>query len=208
MPTVDVFNMDGERVGELELSPVIFDAEIKEHLLYDVVKMLRANQRRGTAATKDRSEVRGGGKKPWRQKGTGRARHGSTRSPIWRGGGVTFGPKPRSFRYLLPKKMRRSALYSALTSKVKQEQLTVLDSLQLDEPKTRQVVNLLNNLQVGGKALVVTAGPDQNVYRSSRNIPGVKSVLASQINVLDIINYDRLIMTKDAVAVVEEVFAS
>jgi large subunit ribosomal protein L4 len=208
MPTVDVLNMDGERVGELELNPVIFDAEIKEHLLYDVVKMLQANQRRGTAATKDRSEVRGGGRKPWRQKGTGRARHGSIRSPIWRGGGVTFGPKPRSFKYHLPKKMRRAALYSALTSKVKQDQLTVLDSLQLAEPKTRQVVRLMNNLNVGGKTLVVTAGPDADVYRSSRNIPGIKSVLANQINVLDIINYDRLIMTKDAVAVVEEVFAS
>lgn len=208
MPTVDVFNMDGERVGELELSPAIFGAEIKEHLLYDVVKMLLANQRRGTAATKDRSEVRGGGRKPWRQKGTGRARHGSIRSPIWRGGGVTFGPKHRSFRYQLPKKMRRAALYSALTSKVKKDQLTVLDSLQLEEAKTRQVVRLLNNLQVGGKALVVTAGPDADVYRSSRNIPGIKSVMANQINVLDIMNHDRLIMTKDAVAVVEEVFAS
>lgn len=208
MLTVDVLNMNGERVGELELNPVIFDAEIKEHLLYDVVKMLLANRRRGTAGTKDRSEVQGGGKKPWRQKGTGRARHGSIRSPIWRGGGVVFGPKPRSFRYQLPKKVRRAALYSALTSKVKQEQLTVLDGLQLPEPKTREVVRLMNNLKVGGKVLLVTAGPDINVYRSSRNIPGIKSVVANQINVLDLVHYDRLIMTKDAVAVVEEVFAS
>ncbi|NLX91402.1 MAG: 50S ribosomal protein L4 [Firmicutes bacterium] len=208
MPTVDVFNMNGERVGELELNPIIFDAQINEHLLFDVVKMHLANRRRGTVGTKDRGEVRGGGKKPWRQKGTGRARHGSIRSPIWRGGGVVFGPKPRDYSYKLPKKMRRAALYSALTSKVKQEQLTVLDSLQLAEPKTREVVRLMNNLKVGGKALLVTAGPDMNVYRSSRNIPGVKSVLANQINVLDLVHYDRLIMTKDAVAVVEEVFAS
>ncbi|HHU75433.1 MAG TPA: 50S ribosomal protein L4 [Firmicutes bacterium] len=208
MPTVDVLNMDGERIGELELNPVIFDADIKEHLLYDVVKMHQANRRRGTAATKDRSEVRGGGKKPWRQKGTGRARHGSIRSPIWRGGGVTFGPRPRSFKYLLPKKMRRAALYSALTSKVKKDQLIVLDSLQLTEAKTRNVVRLMNNLHVGGKALVVTAGSDLDVYLSCRNIPGIKSIVANQINVLDIMKYDQLIMTRDAVNVVEEVFAS
>ncbi len=208
MPTVDVFNMEGERVGELELNPVIFDAEVKEHLLFDVAQMLLANRRRGTASTKDKGEVQGGGKKPWRQKGTGRARHGSTRSPIWRGGGIAFGPKPRSYRYQLPKKMRRAALYSALTSKLKKEQLTVLDGLQLPEPKTREVVRLIDNLNARGKVLLITAKPDVNVYRSSRNIPGVKSVLASQINVLDILNHDRLILTKDAVAAVEEVFAS
>lgn len=208
MPTVDVFNIKGERVGEIELNPVIFDAEIKEHLLFDVTQMLLANCRRGTSSTKGRGEVRGGGKKPWRQKGTGRARHGSIRSPIWRGGGVVFGPKPRSYRYQLPKKVRRAALYSALTSKLKQEQLTVLDALSLPEPKTREIVRLMDNLQAQGKVLLVTAEPDVNVYRSSRNIPGVKSVLARQINVLDIMSYDRLILTKDAVAAVEEVFAS
>lgn len=208
MPTVDVFNIKGERVGEIELNPVIFDAEIKEHLLFDVTQMLLANRRRGTSSTKGRGEVRGGGKKPWRQKGTGRARHGSIRSPIWRGGGVVFGPKPRSYRYQLPKKVRRAALYSALTSKLKQEQLTVLDALSLPEPKTREIVRLMDNLQAQGKVLLVTAEPDVNVYRSSRNIPGVKSVLARQINVLDIMSYDRLILTKDAVAAVEEVFAS
>ena len=208
MPTVDVFNIKGERVGEIELNPVIFDAEVKEHLLFDVTQMLLANRRRGTSSTKGRAEVRGGGKKPWRQKGTGRARHGSIRSPIWRGGGVVFGPKPRSYRYQLPKKVRRAALYSALTSKLKQEQLTVLDNLPLPEPKAREIVRLMDNLQAQGKVLLVTAEPDANVYRSSRNIPGVKSVLARQINVLDIMSYDRLILTKDAVAAVEEVFAS
>ena len=208
MPTVDVFNMNGERVGEIELNPHIFDAEIKEHLMYDVVQMLLANRRRGTASTKDRGEVQGGGKKPWRQKGTGRARHGSTRSPIWRGGGTVFGPKPRSYKYQLPKKMRRAALFSALTSKLKEEKITVLDGLHLPEPKTREVVRLMDNLKAQGKVLLVTAEPDANVYRSSRNIPGVKSVLARQINVLDIVRYDRLILTKDAVAAVEEVFAS
>ena len=208
MPTVDVFNMQGDRVGEMELNPLIFDAEIKEHLLFDVVQMIQANRRRGTASTKDRGEVTGGGKKPWRQKGTGRARHGSIRSPIWRGGGIVFGPKPRSYRYRLPKKMRRAALYSALTSKLKQDQLTVLDMLLLPEPKTKEVVRLINNLKLEGKVLLVTAEPDVNVYRSSRNIPGVKSVLASQINVLDIMDHDLLLLTKDAVAAVEEVFVS
>ena len=208
MPTVDVFNMQGDRVGELELNPLIFDTEIKEHLLFDVVQMLQANRRRGTASTKDRGEVTGGGKKPWRQKGTGRARHGSIRSPIWRGGGTVFGPKPRSYRYRLPKKMRRAALYSALTSKLRHDQLMVLDGLLLPEPKTKEIVRLINNLKLHGKVLLVTAEPDVNVYRSSRNIPGVKSVLARQINVLDILDHDLLILTKDAVAAVEEVFVS
>jgi len=208
MPTVDVFNMQGDRVGELELNPLIFDAEVKEHLLFDVVQMLQANRRRGTASTKGRAEVSGGGRKPWRQKGTGRARHGSIRSPIWRGGGVTFGPKPRSYRYLLPKKMRRAALYSALSSKFKEDKLLVLDGLELPEPKTKEVVRLMDNLKVQGKVLLVTAEPDANVYKSSRNIPGVTSALARQINVLDILQHDRLILTKDAVAAVEEVFAS
>jgi large subunit ribosomal protein L4 len=208
MPTVGVYNAEGERVGEMELSEAIFNAEVKESLLYDVSQMLLNNCRRGTASTKTRAEVRGGGRKPWRQKGTGRARHGSIRSPIWRGGGVVFGPKPRSYRYLLPKKVRRAAMRSALTSKLKQEQLVVLDELRLAAPKTKEVVKVLANLGVGGKALLVSAGPDLNLYKSSRNIPGIKSVPAGQINVLDILQHDRLIMTKEAVEKIEEVFAS
>ena len=208
MPTVDIYNGQGERVGELDLNEVVFGAEVKEHLLFDVSQMLLNNRRRGTASTKTRSEVRGGGRKPWRQKGTGRARHGTIRSPIWTGGGVTFGPRPRNYRYLLPKKVRRAAMRSALSSKVQQEELTVLDGLQLSEPKTREIVNLLKNLNAEGRVLLVTAGPDENVFKSGRNIPKVKTTVANQINVLDILNCDRLIMTADAVAAVEEVFAS
>ena len=208
MPTVDIYNGQGERVGELDLNEVVFGSEVKEHLLFDVSQMLLNNRRRGTASTKTRSEVRGGGRKPWRQKGTGRARHGTIRSPIWTGGGVTFGPRPRNYRYLLPKKVRRAAMRSALSSKVQQEELTVLDGLQLSEPKTREIVNLLKNLNAEGRVLLVTAGPDENVFKSGRNIPKVKTTVANQINVLDILNCDRLIMTADAVAAVEEVFAS
>ena len=208
MPTVGVYNAEGEQVGEMELSEAIFDAEVKESLLYDVSQMLLNNCRRGTASTKTRAEVRGGGRKPWRQKGTGRARHGSIRSPIWRGGGVVFGPKPRNYRYLLPKKMRRAAMRSALTSKLKQEQLIILDELRLAAPKTKEVVRVLANLGVRGKALLVSSGSDVNLYKSSRNIPGVKSVPAGQINVLDILRHERLVMTKDAVEKIEEVFAS
>jgi len=206
MPTIELLNMQGERVGEIELHPRIFDSKVKVSLLHDVVRMLLNNQRHGTASTKTRGEIRGGGKKPWRQKGTGRARHGSIRSPIWKGGGIVFGPKPRDYRYLLPKKVRRAALYSALSAKLRENRLIVLDELSLPEPKTKEIVRLLQNLMVQGKALLVTAGPDLHVYRSGRNIPGVKTIAARQLNVLDILNSDRLIMTKDAVATVEEVF--
>ncbi len=208
MPTVELLNMQGEQVGEIELHPSIFACEVKMSLIHDVARMLLNNRRLGTVGTKTRGEVRGGGKKPWRQKGTGRARHGSIRSPIWKGGGIVFGPKPRDYRFLLPKKVRRAALYAALSAKLKDNQLTVLDEIKLEQPKTKEIVRMLQNLQVEGKALLVTAGPDLNVYRSGRNIPGVKTVIARQLNVLDIINHDRLILTKDAVKSVEEVFAS
>ncbi len=209
MPTVDIYNGQGERVGEMELSDFVFGAEVKEHLLHDVSQMLLNNRRRGTASTKTRSEVRGGGRKPWRQKGTGRARHGTIRSPIWTGGGVVFGPKPRNYRYSLPKKVRRAAMRSALSSKVQQNELTVLEGLELSQPKTKEIVNLLKNLNAAeGRVLLVTAGPDENVFKSGRNIPKVKTAVANQINVLDILNCDKLLMTADAVAAVEEVFAS
>lgn len=208
MPTIEIFNMSGEQVGEIDLHPRIFDCKVDENLLYDVVRMLMNNKRRGTASTKTRSEIRGGGRKPWRQKGTGRARHGTIRSPLWTGGGTVFGPKPRDYRYNIPKKVRRAALCSALSAKVRENQITVLDDLSLEQPKTREIVRLLDNLKVDGKALLVTAGSDVNVYRSGRNIPGVKTVVARQLNVLDILNHDQLIMTKDAVTSMEEVFAS
>ncbi len=196
-------------MGEMELSDFVFGAEVKEHLLHDVSQMLLNNRRRGTASTKTRSEVRGGGRKPWRQKGTGRARHGTIRSPIWTGGGVVFGPKPRNYRYSLPKKVRRAAMRSALSSKVQQNELTVLEGLELSQPKTKEIVNLLKNLNAAeGRVLLVTAGPDENVFKSGRNIPKVKTAVANQINVLDILNCDKLLMTADAVAAVEEVFAS
>ncbi len=208
MPTIELLNMQGERVGEIALHPLIFDCKVKKPLLHDVARMLMNNQRRGTASTKTRGEVRGGGKKPWRQKGTGRARAGSTRSPIWKGGGIVFGPKPRDYRFVLPKKVRRAALCSALSAKAQGNQIMVLDSLSLAQPKTKEIARLLDVLKVQGKALLVTGSPDLNVYKSGRNIPGVKTVVARQLNVLDILNHDTLIMTKDAVASVEEVFAS
>ncbi len=208
MPTVDIYNGQGERVGELELNDVIFGAEVKEHLLFDVSQMLLNNRRRGTASTKTRSEVRGGGRKPWRQKGTGRARHGTIRSPIWAGGGVVFGPKPKNYRYMLPKKVRRAALRAALSSKVQRNELIVLDGLEMPEPKTRVLVNLLQNINAEGRVLLVTAGPDEKIFKSGRNLPHLKTAVANQINVLDILNCDRMVITAAAVAAVEEVFAS
>lgn len=208
MPTLKVYNVKGEQVGEIELDADIFAAKINESLLFDASKMLLAARRRGTASTKIRSEVRGGGRKPWRQKGTGRARHGSIRSPIWVGGGVVFGPKPRQYRYRLPKKARRAALYSALSSKLSGGRLIVLDSLTLDEPKTKMITDMLGNLRIEGSALLVTAGPDMNIYKSGRNIPGVTTAIAGKINVLDILNHETLLLTRDAVARIEEVFAN
>ncbi len=207
MPTVEVFNVEGEQVGEMELSAEIFAAEVNKNLLFAVVQKLQAARRRGTANTKIRSEVRGGGRKPWRQKGTGRARHGSIRSPIWVGGGTTFGPKPRSYRYTIPKKARRAALCAALTAKLDGKRLLIIDELEMTEPRTREIVRILDNLQAKGKVLLVTAGADQNVYKSSRNIPGVNTTVAHQINVLTLLSHETLILTKAAVARIEEVFA-
>ncbi len=208
MPTVEIVNTRGETVGELELNPNVFDAEVNENLLFEVSQMHASNRRKGTASTKTRSEIRGGGRKPWRQKGTGRARHGTIRSPLWAGGGVVFGPKPRSYRYQLPRKMRRAAMRSALTSKLRSQELTVLNDLKLEEPKTRMINEILNNLDARGRVLLVTAGADENVYKSSRNIPRVNSAVANQINVYDVLNSDCIILTREAVARVEEVFAS
>jgi large subunit ribosomal protein L4 len=169
--------------------------------------MLLANRRAGTHSTKTRAEVSGGGRKPWRQKGTGRARAGSIRSPLWRKGGIVFGPKPRSYRYSLPKKARRLALKSVLSAKVAEGNLIVLDSLHFDQPKTKSMVNVLKALNVDNKALVVTAGKDENVIKSSRNIPGISPVEAARVNVYNVLNHEKMVITKDAVAKVEEVLA-
>jgi len=207
MPKITVFNTDGKQVGEMDLRDDIFGIEIKEALLHQAVQVYLANQRQGTRAAKTRSEVRGGGRKPWRQKGTGRARVGTIRSPLWTGGGVVFAPKQRDYSQKLPKKMRRKALLSALSSKVANNEMIVLDKLSFEEPKTKLVVNVLNNLNVGEKALLVLKGKDETVQKSARNIPGVKTTLVNNLNVYEILKYDTLIITKDAVNAVEEVYA-
>ncbi|MFD2672470.1 50S ribosomal protein L4 [Marinicrinis sediminis] len=207
MPKVSLFNVSGEQVGELELTDSVFGIEPNKHVLHDAVVMQLASLRQGTHKTKGRSEVRGGGRKPWKQKGTGRARQGSIRSPQWVGGGTVFGPTPRSYSYKLPKKVRRLAIRSALSAKVIDNQLVVLDQLTLDQPKTKEFAAILNNLKIERKALIVTAGQEENVYLSARNIPGVKFLTADGINVLDVLNFDQLIMTKEAVEKVQEVLA-
>ncbi|OXM83128.1 50S ribosomal protein L4 [Paenibacillus rigui] len=207
MPKVALYNVSGSQVGEVELSDSVFGIEPHVHVLNEAVLMQRASLRLGTHKVKGRSEVRGGGRKPWKQKGTGRARQGSIRAPQWKGGGVVFGPTPRSYSYKLPKKVRRLAIKSALSSKVVANEIIVLDQLQLAQPKTKDFAAILGNLKVDRKALVVTAGYEENVALSARNIPGVKFVVAEGINVLDVMVYDKLIITKDAVQKVEEVFA-
>jgi large subunit ribosomal protein L4 len=207
MPKVTVYNVEGNAVGELELAEAIFGIEPNVHVLHSAVVQQLASLRQGTHKVKGRSEVSGGGRKPWRQKGTGRARQGSIRAPQWKGGGTVFGPTPRKYGFKLPKKVRRLAIKSALSSKVKDNELIVLDQLSLSQPKTKEFAKILSNLKVDRKALVVTAEYDQNVELSARNIPGVKFVAAEGINVLDVMVHDRLIITKDAVAKVEEVFA-
>lgn len=207
MPKVAVYGMHGAQVGEIDLNDNVFGIEPNESVVQQFVKMQLANKRVGTASTKTRAEVRGGGKKPWKQKGTGRARVGSSRNPVWRGGGIAFGPKPRDYSYTLPRKVRRLAMKSALSSKVLDSSIIVVDNLNFDEPKTKLMIETLNLLRAGAKTLVVTADGDTNVYKSARNIPGVKSIKADFINVFDILKYGTLLMTKDAVARVEEVFA-
>lgn len=207
MPKVPIYNMSGAQVGELELNDSVFGIEPNKAVLYDFVKMQMANKRVGTASSKTRAEVSGGGRKPWRQKGTGRARVGSTRNPVWTGGGVAFGPHPRDYAYRLPRKVRRLAMRSALSSKVKEQNIIVVDELNFAEPKTRLMVDTLKALNAAKKTLVVIAEADGNVAKSARNIPGVKPLRADFINVYDLLNYDTLLITKDAVARVEEVFA-
>ncbi len=207
MPKVSVYNVEGKTVGELELAEAIFGLQPNTHVMHSAVLLQQASLRAGTHDVKGRSEVSGGGRKPWKQKGTGRARQGSIRSPQWKGGGIVFGPTPRSYGFKLPRKVRRLAIKSALSSKVIENQIIVLDQLSLSAPKTKDFAKILNNLKVARKALVVTADFDNNVALSARNIPGVKFVAAEGINVLDVLKHDQLIITKDAVAKVEEVFA-
>jgi len=207
MPKVALYNVSGSQVGEVELNEAVFGIEPNVHVLHSAVLLQRASLRRGTHKVKGRSEVRGGGRKPWKQKGTGRARQGSIRSPQWKGGGVVFGPTPRSYTFKLPKKVRRLAIKSALSSKVIDNAIIVLDQLTLNTPKTKEFANILSNLKIGRKALIVAPSYDDNVALSARNIPGVKFVAADGINVLDVLSYDQLIITKEAVQKVEEVLA-
>ncbi len=207
MPKVVLYNINGDQVGEIDLNDSVFGVSVHRSVLHDAVVAHLAGQRRGTHDTKTRSEVAGGGKKPWRQKGTGRARHGSTRSPIWRGGGVVFGPHPRDYSIRLPKKVRRLAMRSALSSKVEEGNIVVLDELKMEHPKTREMARILNNLKVNNKALVVIDSTDENVVKSARNIPGIKPVAASWLNVYDILAHNTLVITKEAVTRVEEVLA-
>ena len=206
MPKVDLLNVEGKKVGDIELSDDIFAVEVNEDVMHEVVVNYLANQRQGTQSTKTRSEVSGGGKKPWKQKGTGRARQGSIRAPQWIKGGIALGPKPRSYKYTLNKKVRRLALKSALSSKVLENKLIVLDSLNFDEIKTKNMSKVLSNLNVT-KALVVLPESNLNAQASAKNIPNVKTALVNTINTYDILKYDTFVVTKDAVAKIEEVYA-
>ena len=206
MAKVAVYNMKGEEVGSLELNDAVFGAKINEHLVHMSVVQYLANKRQGTQKAKTRSEVRGGGRKPWRQKGTGHARQGSIRAPQWKGGGVVFAPTPRDYSFKLNKKEKRAALKSVLTSKVNDSKFIVLDELKLDEIKTKKFQEVLENLKVS-KALVIINDNDQNIVMSARNIPKIKTALTNTINVYDILKYDTIVVTKDAVATIEEVYA-
>ena len=207
MATVAVFDIANNKVGDIELNESIFGVEMNAGLLHQAVLMQLAAQRLGTHATKTRSFVRGGGRKPWKQKGTGRARSGSTRSPLWVGGGTVFGPHPRKYAFSMPRKQRRLAIKCALSDKVKSGDFIVLDSLSFDAPKTKQVVKLLGDFKIDAKTLFITADEAENVEKSARNIQGVKAINTNGLNVFDILNSDKLFITKDAIARIEEVFA-
>ena len=206
MANVAVYNMEGKEVGTLELNDAVFGVEVNEHLVHMAVVAQLANKRQGTQKAKTRSEVSGGGRKPWRQKGTGHARQGSTRAPQWTGGGIVFAPTPRDYTITLNKKEKRAALKSALTSRVQENKFIVVDELKLDEIKTKKFQNVLNNLKVS-KALVVVGDDSDNVVKSAKNIPTVKTAYVNTINVYDILKYNTVVATKTAVANIEEVYA-
>ena len=207
MPKVDVYNISGQKVGDIELNDDIFAVKINKIAMHSAVVNMLANSRQGTQSTKTKSEVRGGGKKPWRQKGTGRARQGSIRSAQWVGGGIVLGPKPRSYSYVLPKKVRRLALKSALSSKLLENNIIVLDDLKLEAIKTKEMVGVLNNLKVDSSALIVLPAVDENIVKSSRNIQNIKTACVNSINTYDILKFKKFIVTKDAVSKIEEVYA-
>ncbi|WP_018934212.1 50S ribosomal protein L4 [Gracilibacillus lacisalsi] len=207
MPKVALYNQSGSQVGDVEINDAVFGIEPNEHVLHDAVLMQRASLRQGTHAVKNRSDVSGGGRKPWRQKGTGRARQGSIRSPQWVGGGTVFGPTPRSYSYKLPKKVRRLALKSALSSKVKEDSLVVLEGIAIETPKTKEVVSMLSSLNVDAKALIVTAEKDDVLAKSANNLQNVKVLSVSEVNVLDLLTHDKLILTKEAAEKAGEVLA-
>jgi large subunit ribosomal protein L4 len=202
-----LYNIDGNQVGEIDLKNEVFGVPVHEAVIHQAVVKQLAGRRLGTHDTKTRAEVRGGGRKPWRQKGTGRARHGSIRSPIWRKGGIIFGPHPRDYSYNMPKKMRRLALKSALSAKVKVGNLFILEDLKLSRPKTKDILMLLDKMKIKERTLLVTAGPDENVLKSTRNISGVKFLPLTGMNVYDILAYQKLIMTREALDKCEEALA-
>ena len=206
MAKVSVYNMEGKRVGDIELNDAVFGVEVNNHLVHMAVVNQLANNRQGTQSAKTRSEVSGGGRKPWKQKGTGHARQGSTRAPQWTGGGIVFAPKPRDYSFKMNKKEKQLALKSALTSRVQENKFIVVDEIKLEEAKTKKFAEALNNLKVS-KALVVLNENDANVVRSAKNIPTVKTALTNTINVFDILKYDTVVIDKAAVATIEEVYA-
>ena len=207
MSKVTMLNMAGNEAGAIELKDEIFGIEPNQNAVHAVVKNILANRRQGTQSAKTRAEVRGGGRKPFRQKGTGRHRQGSSTDPSQVGGGVVFAPKPRSYRYTLPKKMRRLAMLSALSSKVAENEIIVMDEIKFEAPKTKEMVKMLENIKAGKKALIVMAEKDDNVVRSAANIPGIRTALVSTMNVYDIINHTNFIVTKEAVEKIEEVYS-
>ena len=206
MLKVDVLDMKGKKVKDIELNENVFCVDVNDIVVHTALVNYLANQRQGTGSTKTRAEVRGGGRKPWRQKGTGRARQGSIRAPQWMKGGIALGPKPRSYKYAIPKKMRKLALKSVLTSKVEEKELIVVDKLELKEIKTKEMVKVLNNLNTK-KALIVLSEKNLNVQASARNIENVKTTLVNTINVFDLLKYDNLVVTEDAIKKLEEVYA-
>ena len=207
MPKIDVYDINGKKVKELELNEAVFGIEPNEAVVHSVLVNFLANQRQGTQSTKTRSEVSGGGRKPWRQKGTGRARQGSIRAPQWIKGGIALGPKPRSYKYTVNKKERQLAVKSVLSSKVLENELVVVDSLPLNDIKTKEMVKALSNVKVEGKALIMLPEKNEKVQKSARNIEGVKTTLVETINVYDLLKYNKLVVTEDAVKKLEEVYA-
>ena len=207
MSTVTMLNMAGEEAGTIELNDAIFGIEPNQNAVHAVVKNILANRRQGTQSAKTRAEVRGGGRKPFRQKGTGRHRQGSSTDPSQVGGGVVFAPKPRSYRYNVPKKLRRLAMLSALSSKAQENELIVIDEISFDEPKTKEMVRMLENVKAEKKALIVTAAKDENIVKSAANIQGIRTALVGTMNVYDILNHTSFIVTKEAIEKIEEVYA-